>query len=129
MITKEQLDEHERLDAEATKGPWRAGRADMVSYFPGENRPGKAIYCGPSEDIPGDCARAFGERCIEDAQLIAAMRNHFAEYREAARLLNSARAFFSEYGATVHFALRHVDSTNSLDAQEALAALIQEIEK
>ena len=90
----------ERLHAEATDPPWRAGRSDMTSYGVGDGLAFKNVY-GPNfepelhygKQVPLEEARGIGERCHQNAQLIAAMRNAIptllAKAREHVRLVSA----------------------------------------
>lgn len=67
--------EGRRLIAEATPGPVRAGRSDMISYGADDDRPYKNIYVGAAtarrarNDVPDDLAKVWGVNCIADAAL------------------------------------------------------------
>jgi len=69
--------EGRRLIAEATPGPVRAGRSDMISYGVDDDRPYKNIYVGAAtarrarNDVPDDLAKVWGVNCIADATLFA----------------------------------------------------------
>lgn len=104
-LTPEELDELERLHSEATPGEWRAGRADMTSYHGDGSGPYKAVYVDdPNGEVhhvggrlPAVVAEAFAglegdERCIENAQLIAAMRNALPALLRDARALRRVEA-------------------------------------
>lgn len=71
------------LHEAATPPPWRAGRSDMVSYSgTGEDGPFKNIYVDDPEPkmhlgrpLPLTVARGETDACVENAELIAALRN------------------------------------------------------
>jgi hypothetical protein len=79
------LSELEKLCEAATPGPWRAGRADMVSYDGAGGGPFKNVYCddprGGVHHVTGDVlpytvARGEGDKdeCRHNAAFIAAAR-------------------------------------------------------
>lgn len=92
-LTPELLSEIEKLEREASPGPWRAGRSDTVTYG-AENVAYKNVYGRETDrhprtgmDIPVEVARGQGEQCVEDAQLIAARNDLPALIGAAGRLL------------------------------------------
>lgn len=74
----------DRLHAEASAGPWRAGRSDMTSYDGNTGEAFKNVY-GPEyekhprtgADIPLTVARGESKRCHANAAWIATIHNAF----------------------------------------------------
>ena len=93
MTLAEIVAEAKRLDEAATKGPWHAGRSDMVSYVLGDERPFKNVY-GPGSP-PDDVARAWGERCIETAQFIAFARTALPRLARVAAAAVKMRSYLA----------------------------------
>lgn len=93
-LTPETLDAIEAALAQATPGPWKAGRADMISYDGATGEPFKNVYAvdprggihkPTGEPLPYEVARGLGDECLENARLIALLVTH------AAALVASAR--------------------------------------
>ena len=84
------ISEGRRLIEEATKGPVRAGRSDMISYGTDDDRPYKNIYVGAAtarrarNDVPDDLAKVWGVNCIADATLFAFAVNNLAALLDVA---------------------------------------------
>ena len=97
-LTPEQLDELKRKHEATTKGPWKAGRADMVSYSADGDGPWKAVYATEFEGPESTTCRAFREECVENAQAIAALHNAFPALEQLARFGLMAKAFCEEHG-------------------------------
>lgn len=80
-LTKEQLDELQRLEAEATEGPWRPTRGTTVSYV-----------CGAKGSGTGQLAKLYLGGCgKEDAAFIAAARNALPALLDELRSARKAR--------------------------------------
>ena len=86
-MTNDRIKQLRALCEAAADGPWRAGRADMVSYTFEGPKAFKNVY-GPRESehpnmpgemIPTEEARAYGDKCIEGAQFIAEARTALPE--------------------------------------------------
>jgi hypothetical protein len=111
-----------KLEAEASPGPWRAGRPDTVSYGV-ENVAYKNVYGTETEkhprtgdDIPLEVARAEGENCIQDALLIAAARNTLPALLEKAKRLD-------ELESALHF-LQRASPISTSDYEPAALLLL-----
>lgn len=83
------LDKLEELERKATALPWRAGRPDATSYdATSGDGPYKFIYGDGDEDVVP--AKGYGPKCVENSQLIEALRNAapsmIAELRELRRI-------------------------------------------
>lgn len=92
----EDLDRLEKLERQATHGPWHAGRMDMISYDGGTG-PYKNVYCDDDrggihkptgEPLPYTVARGEGDQaeCRANARLIAETRNALPELLRLARI-------------------------------------------
>lgn len=72
------VDKLELLLGEATDGPWKAGRMDMVSYHGDGAGPFKNVYVGSAEDATLReiaCGLGSEDECRSNAALIAELRN------------------------------------------------------
>jgi hypothetical protein len=85
------IEEAMRLGAEATPGPWKAGRSDMTSYEL-EGGPFKNVYAADErggvhhvtgETLPYVVARGEGDECHANATLIARARTLLPELADA----------------------------------------------
>ena len=101
-MTPATLDELAALEAAATPGPWRSGRSDMLSYSGDGVGPFKNVYCDDEraemhrgERQPYTVGRGEGEECVENAQLIAALRNAAPELIRLARIGIAAQVWAS----------------------------------
>jgi hypothetical protein len=91
------------LEEKATPGPWKAGRADMISYAADGGSAFKNVYADDPNGrwhmgslLPAVVARGEegleGEaKCIENAQLIAAARNAIPALRAAFSTLHDRK--------------------------------------
>lgn len=103
----ETIAEGRRLIAEATPGPVRAGRSDMISYGADDDRPYKNIYVGAAtasrarNDVPDDLAKVWGVNCVADATLFAFAVNNLdalLDVAEAAAAVQSAMQCYLDSG-------------------------------
>ncbi len=99
-FTEAELAELCRLLTAATQGEWRSGRSDMTSYDADGRGPYKQVYVDdphgemhmgnrlPAVVARGEAGLTGQERCVENAQLIAALVNAAPRLIAAARLAN-----------------------------------------
>lgn len=90
------------LHEAATPGPWREGRHDMISYEGHSGEPFKNVYADDEragkghmtgKTLPYTVARGEGGECLENAILIATLRNALpalADLIEAAEAMAEA---------------------------------------
>jgi hypothetical protein len=103
-MTAEQLTELERLEREATPGPWW-----------GETAVPTEIYAPATDEI---LTSGFGnEKAQEDAELVIALRNHAPALIAAARERDELRALAGKSWGALNFILAFYEPQNYLDTE------------